>query len=338
MGGAHYGDDRVHLLADGSKRYRVRYRTPDRAQTDKRGFKTKHEAADFAASVEVSKLQGLYVQPSHGRLMTGPWVVGWLAGRGDLARSSQVRYESIINEHITPRWGKVALADVRHIDIQRWCTDLTRKGLAAATVDKVHRVLSQALDLAVQDQRIPRNPAAGVKIARPKISPRRYLTHTQVEAFAEAAGQWGDVIRVLAYTGIRWGEMAALEVGSIDLVRRRASIHRTVVDTKGAWSGRTRKATASERCRSRRPSSAGWPACSTADRQRSWCSAPPKHCAARRQRPADLVEHRRHRGRAAKRIPPARAPSHSGITGHQCGRERQGRPAHARTQKRSPDP
>ena len=94
-------------------------------------------------------------------------------------------------------------------------------------------MLSQALDLAVLDQRIPRNPANGVKVARPNISPRRYLTHAQVERFAQAAGQWGDVIRVLAYTGIRWGEMAALEVGSIDLERRRASIYRTVVDTKG---------------------------------------------------------------------------------------------------------
>ena len=37
------------------KRYRVRYRTPDRRQTDKRGFKTKREAEPFAAEVEVSK-------------------------------------------------------------------------------------------------------------------------------------------------------------------------------------------------------------------------------------------------------------------------------------------
>lgn len=189
MGGADDGDHQSYLLADGSRRYRARYRTPDRRQTDKRGFKTKHEAADFAASVAVAKLEGLCVQPSHGKLLTGPWVVDWLAGRGDLARSSQVRYEGIINEHIVPRWGEVALADVRHVDIQRWCPELTRNGLAAATVDKVHRVLSQALDLAVLDQRIPRNPASGVKIFRPNLSPRRYLTHAQVECFAQAAGR-----------------------------------------------------------------------------------------------------------------------------------------------------
>ena len=37
------------------KRYRVRYRKPDRSQTDKRGFKTKREAELFLASVEVAK-------------------------------------------------------------------------------------------------------------------------------------------------------------------------------------------------------------------------------------------------------------------------------------------
>jgi hypothetical protein len=40
------------------KRYRVRYRKPDHMQTDKRGFRTKREAEDFLASVEVSKLRG----------------------------------------------------------------------------------------------------------------------------------------------------------------------------------------------------------------------------------------------------------------------------------------
>jgi hypothetical protein len=36
------------------KRYRVRYRTPERAQTDKRGFETKKAAELFLASVEVA--------------------------------------------------------------------------------------------------------------------------------------------------------------------------------------------------------------------------------------------------------------------------------------------
>lgn len=46
------------------RRYRVRYRKPDRSETDKRGFRTKREAEEFLASVEVSKLRGDWIDSS----------------------------------------------------------------------------------------------------------------------------------------------------------------------------------------------------------------------------------------------------------------------------------
>jgi Arm DNA-binding domain len=57
--------------AGGATLYRVRYRTPDNRQTDKRGFATKRAAEAFAASVEVSKLKGEYVSPSSARVTLG---------------------------------------------------------------------------------------------------------------------------------------------------------------------------------------------------------------------------------------------------------------------------
>lgn len=39
------------------RRYRVRYRRPDRTQTTKRGFTTKREADNYLATVEVSKMR-----------------------------------------------------------------------------------------------------------------------------------------------------------------------------------------------------------------------------------------------------------------------------------------
>ena len=47
-----------YQTSSGAMLYRVRYRTPANRQTDKRGFTSKREAARFAATVEVSKLQG----------------------------------------------------------------------------------------------------------------------------------------------------------------------------------------------------------------------------------------------------------------------------------------
>ena len=42
-----------YQTASGATLYRVRYRTPDNRQTQKRGFTTKRDAELFAATVEV---------------------------------------------------------------------------------------------------------------------------------------------------------------------------------------------------------------------------------------------------------------------------------------------
>lgn len=65
--------------ASGATLYRVRYRAPERGQTDKRGFKTKRDAEIFAASVEVKKMTGEYIAPSLGRITVGELAPDWLA-------------------------------------------------------------------------------------------------------------------------------------------------------------------------------------------------------------------------------------------------------------------
>jgi hypothetical protein len=60
-----------YQTSSGATLYRVRYRTPGRGQTDKRGFKTKRDAEAFANTVEVTKARGEYVAPSLGRVTVG---------------------------------------------------------------------------------------------------------------------------------------------------------------------------------------------------------------------------------------------------------------------------
>jgi integrase len=61
----------------------------------------------------------------------------------------------------------------------------------------------------------------------------RYLTHDEVEALADAAGKFRPVILFLAYTGVRFGEMAAMRLGQVDLLRRRATISEAVAEVGG---------------------------------------------------------------------------------------------------------
>jgi hypothetical protein len=71
------------------QRYQVRYRTPQRTQTKKRGFKTKRDAQEFAATVEVEKMTGHYVAPSLGMITVGELAPAWLSRKqSDVAPSN----------------------------------------------------------------------------------------------------------------------------------------------------------------------------------------------------------------------------------------------------------
>ena len=64
--------------ASGATFYRVRYRTPDNRQTDRRGFTTKREAEAWANQLEVDKRKGAYVAPAAGRVKLGDYAQEWL--------------------------------------------------------------------------------------------------------------------------------------------------------------------------------------------------------------------------------------------------------------------
>jgi integrase len=219
--------------------WRAMYRDPAGEQRSK-SFPRKSDAERFLVGVESSKITGSYIAPELARLTVGEWSRRWLAGKVNLKASTRERYAGILREHIEPRWGTVKLADVGHADIQRWVSELADQS-APATVRKVHRVLSLILALAVRDGRLVRNPAAGVNLPRVVTAEHRYLTHEQVHALAAECGPYGLVVLTLAYTGLRWGEMAALRVGRIDFLRRRAAIAESVTVVAGAQTWGTPK-------------------------------------------------------------------------------------------------
>jgi integrase len=66
-----------------------------------------------------------------------------------------------------------------------------------------------------------------VKLPRRVRKEHVYLSHTQVDKLAEASGSNALVVRILSYTGLRWGELAGLHIGDVDLFRRRLTVNRT---------------------------------------------------------------------------------------------------------------
>jgi hypothetical protein len=126
------------------RRYRVRYRQPNKSQTDKRGFKTKREAELYLASIELTKSRGEYVSATQSRLTIGQTAQEWISSQVQLKPSTRAGYEAIVRTQIDPKWGPVPLGELSHAAVQTWISDQSQR-VSAATVRSYHRVLSMIL-------------------------------------------------------------------------------------------------------------------------------------------------------------------------------------------------
>jgi integrase len=190
-------------------------------------------AQRWLAAVEVSKSRGQWLDPKLGRVTVGEWSQTFAEGLAHLKASTRERYLLGIRAHIVPTFGSVPLSRVAYTDIARWVQALTDQGLAPATVRYAHRVLALLLDSAVRDGRLPGNPALGVRLPRVLQADKRFLTVEQVNGLALHAEPYGTLIRLLAYTGLRWGEAAALRVRRVDLTRRRIEVAEATAEVSG---------------------------------------------------------------------------------------------------------
>jgi integrase len=212
--------------------WRARYR--DAAGREHSGhFARKVDAQNWLDSVTTAISTGTYVDPRKSRITVFEWAPRWLATKVNLKPTTRATYEVLLHKHVLPAWGGTQLADVTHEGVAAWVAGFELGGLAASSVRQTYRVFSLLLDLAVRDGRLARNPAAGVPLPRPVHAEQTYLTHGQVAELADAAGEYRLAVLFLAYTGVRFGEMAALRVRNLDLLRRRATITHSVAEVHG---------------------------------------------------------------------------------------------------------
>ena len=107
-------------------------------------------------------------------------------------------------------------------------------GLSPRTVRWVHSVLRMSLDYAIEDgQLLSRNPAGRTKFPPLRQATHTYLTTSEVAALSAVCGAQGDVVSILAYTGLRFAEPVGLRVEDVDLTARRIRVKRSVTQVGG---------------------------------------------------------------------------------------------------------
>jgi integrase len=204
-------------------RWRARWREypggPQRAQH----FARKVDAERFLVDVQHRLLSGTYTPPSAGQITVQAYAADWTSRRS-WAPATHDRIERELRVHILPKLGNRPLASLRRSHIEEWATGLA---LAASSARMVCETLSAMLAAAVDDERIPRNPAKGAWLAAVDAPPFLPLTVDQVRAIAQATPDHIRAAVVLAAgTGLRQGELFGLTVDRVDFMRLELRVDR----------------------------------------------------------------------------------------------------------------
>jgi len=214
--------------------YRACWRDPAGRQRSKT-FRIKRDASAFLAEVDSALNRGTYVAPHAGRLRLGDYAQRWLAGRND-ERATAVRDESIMRNHVLPRWGSMPLSKIEHSAVQAWVTELGQR-LSPATVRECYRLTAGALRSAMRDRLIGFNPCEGVRLPprRRKDTDDRIVTREELlgKLLPAVPDRYRAVVALAGGTGLRWGECAGLCWDAVDLVAGAVRVVRVAEEISG---------------------------------------------------------------------------------------------------------
>jgi Site-specific recombinase XerD len=203
-----------------SGRFQARYIGPDGIErTAPATFETEKQAEQWLTLVESEIIKGAWVAPEAGEVELGEYGRQWIAER-KLAPRTRELYEDHFRLHIRPHLGALMLGALKPQTIRTWRKRLLDAGVTEPQAVKAYCLLRAILNTAVKEDAIIRENPCRIKGYDRYHTPERPIaTVDQVYRLAdEMPARYRALILVAAFSGLRWGELAALRRADVDLV------------------------------------------------------------------------------------------------------------------------
>ena len=174
----------------------------------------------------------------------GDWLDKWIEEYVilTLRPNTVYGYERIVKNQIKPHLGERPLSSLTTNEIQKFYNTIKKQGrvrsdrthgteLADSMVRKVHALLHEALDMAVQQRLLVSNPTNGTTIPKNHYKEKQILNDEQLNRFMEVIKsdeKWCDFFYTELTTGLRKGELCGLKWEDFDESNSRLKIKRSV--------------------------------------------------------------------------------------------------------------
>ena len=227
------GGVRERIRRDGAVTYQARWWDADVRATPvlrSKTFATRDDAEDFLRTVVRAKKADTYRSPS---MMTVTDLVREYIDRSGsrISERTMLTYRKRASAMIEPTIGKRKLESIKPLDIQRWIDAMGRLGFKPSTIHSAVAVLMGALReaalLGITERHL------GVGIRRPTIRRAEATIWSEQDVRKVVSALESDLIfdclyRVAIATGMRPGELRALNWADVDLDRGIIRVRRTI--------------------------------------------------------------------------------------------------------------
>ena len=199
------------------------------------------KALDECQRIDFSRAEGFTVES---------WLRLWYEtySKPNIREATQERYWNHIRFHIIPEIGKIKLAkltgrqvqtmynNVRdHGRVKRGPKDKRDSSLSPSYIRSLHRMLHMALQRAVKEQLILRNPCDDVILPKVDRKEMKILKPENIKAYLEEADRRGvlPMMFLELCSGLRKGELIALLWTDLDIQNKTISISKQASRVKG---------------------------------------------------------------------------------------------------------
>jgi len=222
------------------------YRYQDRLRKSHSIYgKTLEELREKKEQLEDLRNRGININKSF--LTLDDMFDNWQVNKRGLKPNTFRNYVYMYKRYVYGEFGKNKLKDLRRSDFKFFYNYLyDKKHLEVSTIDSIHTVVHQVLELAIGDDYIRYNPSDNaikeLKIeAKEKDKERnktrniKSITKQEEERFfyfiknSLQYCRWYPIFRMLICTGLRAGELAALQRSDLDFDKGIIDINKTIV-------------------------------------------------------------------------------------------------------------
>lgn len=199
--------------------------TGEKKKKTKRGFKLKREAQAFERSF-LEQTQG---EPT----MTFASLVDlYLAdARTRLRLSTVTTKEYVIKSKMLPFFGKLRLDQITPAHVRKWQNELIEQGFKDTYLRTIHIDLSTIFNYACRYYNLSGNPCAKAgAIGKSKAERLNFWTQEEYQLFIESLKDQPiahTAFQLLYWSGMRIGELLALEPEDFDFVRKSVSVNKS---------------------------------------------------------------------------------------------------------------